>query len=70
MLLILQVNDGEGLAERQADVPDALTIARAIVDDLENAAACETANDFLANVENARDRLRELTRELRDLVKP
>lgn len=53
--------------EKQAEVSDALQMARALVEALESAESCETAADFAANITEAHEILRNIRNELKEL---
>ncbi len=60
--------DAEALAEKQADVADALKTAEAIVAALRNAESCETAVDYFANLAEAGDDLATLEEQIKELI--
>lgn len=62
-----EVEDDFDLSDAQGSVEDALKAALAIVAALKCAESCETREDFLANVREARDAVDELKTGLSEI---
>lgn len=58
----------EKFEEKQRIVSDALKMAEALVEALANAECCETADDFVSSLEEAKECYRQLRGELNELT--